>query len=175
MEMQQELKALVAKYGNNSNLSKELKKLQGGDATKRSKLEAALDKVIAEYGTITLTRFKKEASKAWHRAFPEGVEKREVKGYQLFVKENMQRVKEENPGKTHVECMAIIGKMWQDSKGAAPVEPTTEHTPSTANTDEGQDDDTSEDEEPVRRGKRGGKRARTPPPVIEIKKRTRRG
>lgn len=95
--MRVELEALVSKYGDPKQLAKELKKLQGGDATKRAKLEAGLDKVLAEYGTIALARFKKEAVSAWNRAFPEGLEKRELKGYQLFVKEKMPEVKASNP------------------------------------------------------------------------------
>lgn len=154
-----DLASLVSKYGNAANIVKELKKLQGGDSTKRAKLEAALDKVIADYGTITLARFKKEAAKAWHRAFPEGVEKREVKGYQLFVKETMPKVKEEHPDKTHTERMAMIGKMWQDSKGVPPA-PADEMV-----------EDTSADPPGV-----GNKRHREPtPPPQEVPKRTRRG
>lgn len=167
MEMRQELEALVSKYGGNTaSLAKELRKLYSGDASKRAKLETALDKVIADYGTITLTRFKKEAAKAWHRAFPDGVEKREVKGYQLFVKENMARVKEENPDKTHTERMAIIGKMWQDSKGVSPPPPAEESEPEPEPVNE---------EELVPLNHRG-KRQRTPPtPEVEGKRRTRRG
>jgi hypothetical protein len=120
--MRQEVQALMSKYGN-ANLVKEIKHLNGGDSSKKSKMEANLDKLLKEYGTISLARFKKEAAKAWHRAFPEGLEKREVKGYQLFVKENMPRVKSENPGASHSDRMAIIGKMWQDTKGTAPPPP----------------------------------------------------
>lgn len=127
--MREDLAALVEKYGGNGvNIARELKKLQGGDRTKRAKLETDLDKVLSEYGTISLARFKKEAAKAWNRAFPNGLEKRELKGYQLFVKETMPRVKEENPDKTHTERMAIIGKMWQESKGTPPSLPETRKT-----------------------------------------------
>lgn len=121
MDMRTDLEALVARYGSGINLAKELKKLHDGDKSKRAKLEAAMDKVIADYGTITLARFKKEAAAAWRRAFPDGVEKRELKGYQLFVKETMPKVKADNPNATHIERMAIIGKMWQDSKGVPPA------------------------------------------------------
>lgn len=163
MDMRQDLEALVSKYGNHADLAKELKKLRSGDSTKRARLETALDKVVADYGVITLSRFKKEAAKAWHRAFPEGVQKREVKGYQLFVKENMPRVKEDNPDKTHIERMVIIGKMWQDSKGVEGEEQ--EIMPV--------DDD--EEETAAPRTKRN-KRPRTPPaPVMDEKRRTRRG
>lgn len=164
MEMRKELEALVSKYGSGINLAKEMRKLMGGDTTKRAKLEGALDKVLADYGTITLARFKKEAAKAWQRAFPEGVEKRELKGYQLFVKENMQRVKEENPGKTHMERMAIIGKMWQDSKGTPPA-------------DEPQGEVIIEEDEELSlpTPSKREKRARTPPPPLEeSRRRTRR-
>lgn len=176
MDMQNDLAALVSKYGTGINLAKELKKLYGGDTTKRAKLEAALDRVISDYGTITLTRFKKEAAKAWHRAFPDGVEKRELKGYQLFVKENMPRVKEENPGKTHMERMVIIGKMWQDSKGTAP-EPEPEPTPEEDETpnDEPSTEDTQVEDKPAPRNKRG-KRASSPIVEVEgMRRRPRRG
>lgn len=186
MEMRQELEALVSKYGSGADLAKELKKLQGGDSTKRARLEAALDKVIADYGTITLPRFKKEATKAWHRAFPEGVQKRELKGYQLFVKENMPRVKEENPDKTHTERMVIIGKMWQDSKGVPPAAPaaaaaTTDVDPDTERATETEDntvtpnDGEEEDAYVPRNNKRGKRTGDLPPAPPVTKRRTRRG
>jgi hypothetical protein len=131
--MREDLANLLNKYGGNAaTLAKELKKINGTDGSKRAALETNLDKTISGYGTISLARFKKEAAKAWHRAFPAGLEKREVKGYQLFVKENMPKVKTDNPDKTHVERMAIIGQMWQDTKGAPPplmeVDPPTPET-----------------------------------------------
>jgi hypothetical protein len=95
--------------------------IRGTAETKKFKIETGLDKLIQEYGTISLARFKKEAAKAWHRAFPDGIEKREVKGYQLFVKETMQRVKAATPNMTHHERMAIIGRMWQETKGTPPA------------------------------------------------------
>lgn len=120
-----ELEALMDRYGNSADIAKELRTLRllrgEGDGSKRAKLAAALDKVLTDYGTITMTRFKKEATAAWKRAFPDGVEKREVKGYQLFVKENMAQVKLEHPTASHKERIAIIGRMWQESK--APQEP----------------------------------------------------
>lgn len=118
-----DIQNLVAKYGGDvSNIAKEMKRLHSADS-KISKLETGMDKLIADYGTISLARFKKEAAKAWKRAYPDGLEKRELKGYQLFVKETMPTVKTANPDKTHAERMAIIGKMWQESKGApAPAE-----------------------------------------------------
>jgi hypothetical protein len=122
MEMRQELQALISKYGDAATMAKELRKLRGGDVTKRSKMEAGLDKVISDHGTISLSRFKKEATRAWHRAFPDGLEKRELKGYQLFVKEKMPDVKTANPNASHYERMSIIGRMWQASKGVAIAE-----------------------------------------------------
>ncbi len=41
-----------------------------------------------------------------------------VNEYQLFVKDNMKRVKEENPGSPQKEIMGLVGKMYQDSKSA---------------------------------------------------------
>lgn len=121
-----DIQNLVAKYGGDvANIAKEMKRLNSSD-TKISKLETGLDKLIAEYGTISLARFKKEATKAWKRAYPDGLEKRELKGYQLFVKESMPEVKAANPDKTHVERMAIIGKMWKESKGITIPAPTPE-------------------------------------------------
>lgn len=119
-DIRSELQALMDRYGNSANIAKELRTLCQGDGTKRAKLATALDKVIADFGTITMSRFKKEATAAWKRAFPEGVEKREVKGYQLFVKEKMAQVKTDHPDASHKERIAIIGRMWQKSKGTPP-------------------------------------------------------
>lgn len=162
--MQTDIVNLISKYGDAKAIAKELKKLQGGDATKRVKLETALDKVLADYGTITVTRFKKEAVNAWNRAFPDGVEKREVKGYQLFVKENMQRVKADNPEATHIQRMTIIGKMWQDTKGVPLLPETSDEDMRVSNADA---------EVPM-----SGKRTRasdSSPTLPPAKKRTTRG
>jgi hypothetical protein len=129
--LRQELETLAQRYGGTADLAREIRTIRNaqgvGTDTKKSKLEAGMDKLIQDYGNISLARFKKEAAKAWQRAFPDGIEKRELKGYQLFVKETMPRVKAEHPDKTHVERMAIIGRMWQESKGA-PVEVTIEES-----------------------------------------------
>lgn len=122
-DIRNELEALMDRYGDGANIAKELRNIRilrgEGDGSKRAKLAIALDKVIADFGNITMSRFKKEATAAWKRAFPEGIEKREVKGYQLFVKENMAQVKAAHPDVSHKERIAIIGRMWQESKGTA--------------------------------------------------------
>lgn len=159
MAMRNDLEALISKYGNPADLAKELKKLQGGDVTKRSKLEAGLDKLLAEYGTISLTRFKKEAARAWNRAFPDGLEKRELKGYQLFVKEKMSEVKTANPAASHSERMAIIGRMWQAFKTPTqhPLAPEVPEAPETPD-----DDEQTETEEPEPEERKSAKRDRKP-------------
>lgn len=138
--MQSELQTLVARYGGATNLVREIKKIQNPTDSKKAKLEASMDKLLQEYGNISLARFKKEASKAWHRAFPDGLEKRELRGYQLFVKENMAAVKAAHPNKTHAERMAIIGGMWQESKGTP--------APSDAAMEEAEADDVEEEIQP---------------------------
>jgi predicted SprT family Zn-dependent metalloprotease len=39
-----------------------------------------------------------------------------VNGYQAFMKENMRRIKEENPGSPHKEIMSLVARRYQESK-----------------------------------------------------------
>ena len=41
-----------------------------------------------------------------------------VSGYQLFVKENMKKVREENPGSPQKDIMGLLGKRYQEHKAA---------------------------------------------------------
>jgi hypothetical protein len=38
--------------------------------------------------------------------------------YQIFVKENMSRVKQENPGSPQKEIMSLVGKKYQEYKAS---------------------------------------------------------
>jgi hypothetical protein len=138
MDMQQEIAGLMAKYGA-LNVAKQVRKMRTTDTSKIAKLQVELDKSLREFGSISLPRFRKEAAAAWHRVFPEGLEKKPVKGYQLFLQQMMPNVKAENPGLTHVECMAVVGRLWQARKGVPADEAVPRNTE-----EEGHDEDPGE-------------------------------
>lgn len=48
----------------------------------------------------------------------EGGGEKKVNEYQVFVKENMRRVREENPGSPQKEIMGLVGKRYQEFKAS---------------------------------------------------------
>lgn len=129
----QEIAALVERYGENA-LKTTMRTLNDTKSAKMMKLQTGLAKVLEDTGSISFKKFKKEAHEAWKRANPEGDKEREkkpVRGYQLFVQENIHTVRADHPDLKHSECMAIVGRMWKENKPAAAPEesPAEEDTP----------------------------------------------
>ena len=50
----------------------------------------------------------------------EGGEKRQPSKYNNFVKEQMRKIKEENPNKDNKEIMSIAASLWKEHKEANP-------------------------------------------------------
>lgn len=48
----------------------------------------------------------------------EGGGEKKVNEYQVFVKENMRRIREENPGSPQKEIMGLVGKRYQEFKAS---------------------------------------------------------
>jgi hypothetical protein len=66
--------------------------------------------------TITMTRFKREAIRAWMRKHPDY--KTPVNPFQAFVKDNIKEVRTNNPAQHHGEHMKMLGGMWREKKRA---------------------------------------------------------
>jgi hypothetical protein len=117
-DMYKDLMELAAKYPDQS-LASVFRKLRVNECSKTKALQEGLEKLVREFGNISRSRFRKEAGKAWDKVFPEGLEKKPLKGYQLYVKENMDRVRNENPGMSHPDRMKLLGQEWKAQKGGA--------------------------------------------------------
>lgn len=89
--------------------------------------------------TISLARFKKECVAAWNKAHPEGMAPKS-NAYTDFVKNNIARIRVENPKLTHQEHMALLGEAWK-------IEKQTSATKSSSDEDDESESDT--EQEPV--------------------------
>lgn len=86
-------------------------------------VKAAMRAVVEKCGPkITLTRFKKEAVRAWERKFPNSTGR--VNKFQAYVKTNMKDIRRLNPTMTHSEHMKLIGRMWKALPTSNPMNPT---------------------------------------------------
>lgn len=126
--MEHDIQALIARYGD-AEIRGAIKKMHISDNSKSAKLAAGFAKLLEDVGAISMKRFKKEAALAWKKAYPDGMEKKPLRGYQLFVKETMPKVKSENPDKSHHERMTIIGRLWKQHCNPEPTETIPEPEP----------------------------------------------
>lgn len=79
----------------------------------KSAIRAAVEKCGSK---ITLTRFKKEAIRAWERKYPNYIGR--TNKFQVYVKTHMKDIRHRNPTMTHSEHMKLIGRMWKDLPAA---------------------------------------------------------
>ena len=116
-DMLNDLNDLLLKYGTQSNIVKVLKKLtkekKQTRSSKHGKLDEALAKALTEYGEISSTAFRAAASRAWTTAHP-GVAKRPSTPYQDFMKTNLAKIREDNPGLKYTCYMGLVAKAWKE-------------------------------------------------------------
>lgn len=85
---------------------------------KYADMKKGLVEIIKKSPKITLKRFKMEAKTAWlvvNGDLSEH-EKKPLNQYQIFMKDNMAKVIEENPDMKHMDRIKKIGEMWQQVK-----------------------------------------------------------
>ena len=76
-----------------------------------------------EYSLDDLKKILTDAYKSVKKAKKvksEGAEKRQPSKYNLFVKEQMLKIKSENPTKDNKEIMSIAASLWKEHKEANP-------------------------------------------------------
>jgi len=78
-------------------------------------LRNALDGIVKDFGdNITLRKFRREASMAWQRKYPDNNAPQGA--FQAFIKNNIANVRENNKDMSHQDHMRMVGKMWSDNK-----------------------------------------------------------
>ena len=74
-----------------------------------------------EYSLDDLKKLLTEAFKSTKKSKKgEGEEKRQPSKYNIFVKEQMLKIKQENPTKDNKEIMSIAASLWKEHKLANP-------------------------------------------------------
>lgn len=113
MDALDDLSALVFKYKDEGvDFVKMFKKLTNDKKSKHGKMDELLDKAAAEVPLLSQSAFKSAANRAWQRAHPDA--KRPCTKYQEFMKANLPRIREDNPGLKHTAYMGLVAKDWRE-------------------------------------------------------------
>ncbi len=77
-----------------------------------------LDDAVHRSQSLSLRKFRKEATAAWWRAHPRGLTQKvkPMSPYNAFVREHMPSVMKSDPSMTRVDAIRAVGEMWREHK-----------------------------------------------------------
>ncbi len=77
-----------------------------------------LDDAARHAPSLSLRKFRKEATAAWWRVHPHGLTQplKPTSPYNAFVREHMPRVMKADPAMSRADAMRAVGEMWRERK-----------------------------------------------------------
>ena len=93
------------------------------DVPKKTGKKISGDKIIEEFNKLccsdedySLDELKKHLSAAYRQAGKKVVVKREPSAYNIFMKEEITKLRTENPNTEYKDLMKLVAKKWNDNK-----------------------------------------------------------
>ena len=107
-------------------MNKEIVSSETQDVSKKSAKKISGNKLFEEFNKLcsheeeyTLDELKKHLSTAYKQAGKKVTVKREPSAYNKFMKEEITKLRQENPNKEYKELMKLVAEKWNANKKAS--------------------------------------------------------